>query len=315
MKKYFEGWYFKLVDSSRQNVISVIPGVSFDEKASDVHAFIQVIDGISGNSRYVRYNIRDFTYSKKDFEIYIGNNYFTRSKITLDIADETTAIRGTLNFQDLKPWPVTPLSPGAMGWYAFVPFMECYHGVLSFDHTIEGQLEINSKPVDFTGGRGYIEKDWGKSFPRYHIWLQTNHFETEGTSLMVSIANIPWFGSYFDGFIVGLYHNNRLYKFATYTGALLTALDYKTDRLNIRIKSKTHSLDINVTAKQGTELRSPVLGNMTGRISESLNSHIAVELYEICRNSEKLIYSGNSSLTGLEIAGDKAEIAAIKVSG
>ena len=23
-----------------------------------------------------------------------------------------------------------------MGWYAWVPFMECYHGVLSLDHTI-----------------------------------------------------------------------------------------------------------------------------------------------------------------------------------
>jgi succinate dehydrogenase/fumarate reductase flavoprotein subunit len=48
---------------------------------------------------------------------------------------------------------------GTMGWYAFVPAMECYHGVLSFDHLLEGGLELNGQYIDYTGGRGYIEKD------------------------------------------------------------------------------------------------------------------------------------------------------------
>jgi hypothetical protein len=51
-----------------------------------------------------------------------------------------------------------------MGPYAFVPFMECYHGILSMDHKINGQLIIHDEIIDFTGGKGYMEKDWGQSF-------------------------------------------------------------------------------------------------------------------------------------------------------
>lgn len=29
--------------------------------------------------------------------------------------------------------------------------------------------------MDFSGGRGYIEKDWGQSFPAAWVWLQINY--------------------------------------------------------------------------------------------------------------------------------------------
>jgi hypothetical protein len=111
-----------------------------------------------------------------------------------------------------------------MGWYAWVPFMECYHGIVSLDHEIQGALQVDGQRVDFSGGRGYIEKDWGPSFPSAWIWLQTNHFGVPGTSLTASIAVIPWMRSSFSGFIVGFLHGGRLYRLATYTGAKVAHL-------------------------------------------------------------------------------------------
>jgi hypothetical protein len=84
--------------------------------------------------------------------------------------------------------------------------MECYHGVLSFDHGITGQLTVNGEIFDFNGGRGYIEKDWGQAFPKAWIWMQSNHFEQPGTCLTASVAIIPWLRSAFSGFVVGLWH-------------------------------------------------------------------------------------------------------------
>ena len=52
-------------------------------------------------------------------------------------------INAQLKFENIIPWPVKLLSPGVMGWYAFIPLMECYHGVLSFNHTIDGYVEID----------------------------------------------------------------------------------------------------------------------------------------------------------------------------
>ena len=69
------------------------------------------------------------------------------------------------------------------------------HGVLGFDHAIQGVLAIDDQAVDFSGGRGYIEKDWGQSFPEAWVWFQTNHFERAGVYLTASVANIPWMGN------------------------------------------------------------------------------------------------------------------------
>ena len=50
-------------------------------------------------------------------------------------ADDHQADFPVLYASALDGWPVKVTSPGAMGPYAFVPFMECYHGVVSMDHT------------------------------------------------------------------------------------------------------------------------------------------------------------------------------------
>ncbi len=60
------------------------------------------------------------------------------------------------------------------------------------DHSVSGELEFNGEPVDFSGGRGYIEKDWGSYFPEGYIWLQSNHFDEPGISAKTSVAKIPW---------------------------------------------------------------------------------------------------------------------------
>ena len=47
-----------------------------------------------------------------------------------------------------------------MGWYYKLPFMECYHGVVSLNHDLKGSLNLNNIHYHFDDGKGYIEKDW-----------------------------------------------------------------------------------------------------------------------------------------------------------
>ena len=303
MKGYFEGWYYKFADKNEKHVGALIPGVSFDKGGNDSHCFIQFLDDSGVSSNYLRFDINEFSYSPDSPEIRIGDNLFSPTRIEVNIADNSTEIKGTMSFKDIKPWPVTLLSPGAMGWYAFVPFMECYHGVLSFDHQIEGLLEINGESVDYGGGRGYIEKDWGTSFPSYHVWIQTNHFDEPGTSLMVSIANVPWLWSSFDGFLIGLWHGGRLHKFTTYTGARITVFRYDQEALVIHVQSKRYRLEIEVVSRRGAELKTPVLGAMQGRLSESLAAETNVRLFMLDGSVTNLIFEGTGRHSGLEIEG------------
>ncbi len=307
MKSYFEGWYFKIVDKTEDNIYAIIPGISFD-KEGNTQAFIQFFNGKEVSMDFLSFKKSEFQYSKNEFDVKIGRNYFSLEELELDFKNENLEVKGKISFSEIKPWPVKTFSPGAMGWYRFVPRMECYHGVLSFDHKLEGKLTINGKEVDFTEGRGYIEKDYGRSFPSYYLWGQTNHFDEKGISLMVSFAKIPWLGSFFDGFIVGFLYNNKLYRFATYTGAKISKLKLDDSRVIIHVKDKKHRLEIKATRAAGVQLPSPIDGSMTGRILESITAKIDVKLIELNKKDEIVIFEGVGRNAGLDIGGRVEEI-------
>ncbi len=302
---FFEGWYFKLVDASQKHRWAVIPGVFIGREAGSSHAFVQTLDGATGQTTYHRYPFESFRAAPRELDISVGPNRFRRDAISLDIADEQRRMKGELRFSGGTAWPVSLTSPGIMGWYALVPFMECYHGVLSFDHTIDGGLAIDANQVDFTGGRGYIEKDWGQAFPKAWVWMQSNHFATPGTSLTASVAVIPWLGSAFIGFIAGLWHGGRLYRFATYTGARLEKqeVDDHTVRLQFSDKgSRGHRLEIEATRAQGGVLHSPERVAMLQRVTESLDATIRVRL--IAQDTGQVLFDETGRNAGLEVVGE-----------
>jgi tocopherol cyclase len=300
---FFEGWYFKLIDPSESARLAVIPGVFHAHDPHESHAFIQVLDGATGEVSYHPYPISEFEAASAGFDVRIGPNHFSQSGITLDIAG---SLHGQIRFRDPAPipWPVTPLSPGIMGWYAWVPFMECYHGVVSFNHGLEGQLKQNDQVCDFTGGRGYIEKDWGRSFPSAWIWTQTNHFKQPGACLTASIAIIPWLGNAFPGFIVGLWHNNRLYRFATYTGARTRALEIGATQVRWEVANREFTLEMTAYRAQGGLLKAPTPSGMDRRIAETLDARVAVRLSRRSRQGSQVIFEDEGRNAGLEAAGD-----------
>ncbi len=225
--------------------------------------------------------------------------------MTLDIQSPERTIRGELTFAGGTGWPVTPLSPGIMGWYAYVPFMECYHGVLSFDHAVSGRLTVDGETLDYSGGRGYIEKDWGQAFPKAWIWMQSNHFATPHVCLTASVAVIPWRGSAFNGFIAGLWHAGRLYRFATYTGARLERQEIDDRRVVLHYVDPRRDgcrLEIEASRATGGLLHSPERTAMLQRVMESLTASLHVRLVE--NATGKAIFEDTGEHAGLEVVGD-----------
>jgi hypothetical protein len=303
---FFEGWYFKLVDAPEAARFAVIPGVFHAVDPREDHAFIQVLDGTSGQSSYHSYPIDEFWSAKKGFDIRIGPNHFNTSGIKLDIADPDRAVHGEISFHNPAPvsWPVTLLSPGIMGWYAWVPFMECYHGLVSFNHGLDGELNVGNRNCDFTGGRGYIEKDWGRSFPLAWIWMQTNHFLQSGTCLTASIAIIPWMGNAFPGFIIGLWHKDQLFQFSTYTGARTRVLEIGADQVHWEVENQNHTIEMIATRAEGGLLKAPSPAGMDRRIAETMDARVTVRLSQRSHRGSKILFEGEGRNAGLEAAGD-----------
>lgn len=300
-KRYFEGWYYKVLTADEKNAFAFIPGVAMDDEGKQ-QAFIQVLDGKKLTSRYHKFPINDFSSKSEVFSTSIDNNHFEGNRIELNLPK----VKGILSFKNQVPWPNQWYSPGIMGPFAFVPRMECYHGILSMDHKIDGSMEIEGEKIDFSGGRGYMEKDWGQSFPSAYIWMQTNHFSQPARSLKVSVAKIPWMGSSFVGFIAGLYFDDKLIQFTTYNQSKLLKSFADNNEVEIILQNKKYRLEIKVQRSDTTELASPILGFMDGRISESMTSTVYARLIDI--PDDKMVFEDTGRNTGLEVAGKLSEI-------
>lgn len=301
---FFEGWYIKLVSRDLGQRWAVIPGIFrgiSDNDGSGVkdEAFVQVLDGLTGRAWYHRFDAAEFEASDVTLDVRVGANRFSAQGVHL----ETPQLTGDITFtSDLDPWPVTLLAPGAMGWYGHVPFMECFHAVVSFGHGLAGDLKIEGAAASFDGGHGYIEKDWGKAFPDGYIWMATNHISSDPeASLIGSVAIIPWLSGAFRGFVVGLKHGGKLYRWTTYTRARELQLEVDDTHVRWVLEGKDGRLELIAERVRGGLLKAPLRKAMLERVEETLDAKV-----EITHTSPtgKVLLHGTGLATGLEIVGD-----------
>ena len=283
--RYFEGWYYKTVIGDR--AFSLIPGVS--RAPDDPHAFVQYVDGDEGRSVYHRFPLDAFSYRKDVFEISIGEHRFSSNRFAVKLPDFTC----DLTIGEARGWPSSLFSPGTMGWYSFVPFMECRHGIIVMDAKVSGK--VDGAPV--SGGRFYMEKDYGRSFPNAWVWLQSNSFELPGVSVTCSVGNVPFIGGAFTGFLAAILHQGELHRFTTYTGGRLVSLSTTESEVSLRLEDRRKSLDIRATREPGAILAAPSDGLMSGRIAETLRSTVSVRLVV----DGTVRFDGVGSRAGLEV--------------
>ena len=290
---YFEGWYYKLVTADQRHAYAIIPGIALNN--DDSHAFVQTMDGISKTSTYTRFNKSSFQPHPQRFIANIQDNSFTADRISLNLPH----MHGTLKFENVQKYVGSVLSPGIMGWYSFVPFMQCYHGLVSIHHTIVGSLKIRDKEVDFTGGKGYIEKDWGSSFPKAWVWTQCNNYQGEDDlSVMASVAHIPWLGTHFIGFLAIVYFRGTTKIFTTYTNAQVD-LELNDSQVVLEFRDKEGHLTIHATQDAGTDLLAPRKGSMTSKVNESLMARHEIRFFH---KETRLSAFGTNA--GLEVGGN-----------
>ncbi len=312
-RRYFEGWYFKHVAADGGAVFAFIPGISLSPAGST--AFVQMIDGASGTTRWFPYPREAFSYSLDEFRVVVGENRFSLQGIDVRLRDGQGEVEAHLEYSGITPLPFSPGSPNIMGPYAYVPFMECYHGVGSLDHAVAGTVRVGGRRFDFNGGRGYLEKDWGRSMPRAWIWAQANGFAGPGSCLLFSLARIPWLGRTFPGFFAllaegrgaGAERGGRpaIHRFATYTGARVAAAELRGRDLRVEIRDRARVLRLHAERSHEGTLLAPVDGAMERRIAESIDARIHVRLEDL---RGRVLFEGTGGNAGLEIVGDLALI-------
>ena len=292
-KEYFEGWYFK--NTSQSKTISFIPGISIHKKKKKT--FIQVL--MNHKSYFFYYDISEFKYSHNPFFIKIGNNYFSKEKIHINIYDKKKKIflQGDLNYSNSISIRKSLIQPNIMGPFSYISFMECNHAILCMKNEVNGSIKINKKEIIFNQGTGYIEKDWGTSFPKSYIWMQGNQFKKKDASFMLSIANIPFKVFSFKGVICVLIIDGKEYRFTTYNHCKIIKYKISNEMIQIILKQKDYTLIIQSFYEIGKRLLAPVKGKMEKDVLESVSAEVSVTLKE----KEDILFMDTSTNCGLEL--------------
>ena len=290
-KDYFEGWYFK--NTNKNNGISFIPGINIENNKPK--AFVQVIT--KNESHFVNYDIEDFKFSHNPFAVKIGNNIFSKDGIHIDIKTDNLNINGDVQYSNNKNISTNPMNPNIMGPFSYVPFMECNHAILSMQSNANGSIDINNTIMNFENDMGYIEKDWGNSFPKSYIWCQGNNFKKSNASFMLSVADVPFKMFKFRGVICVLMVGDKEYKFTTYNNARLVDFNVNDNSLDVTLKKGDMHINIHATHENAHKLAAPVKGKMGKDIFESITSVITVTL----KQGDNIIFSDTSMNCGVEI--------------
>jgi tocopherol cyclase len=296
-RNYFEGWYFKVVIPEQNIAYAFISGISYGADGTG-HSFLQVLDGVAATSAYHTYQIEAFRPAEEQFALVLGPHFFADNRLKIDLP----GLQFNLHFDDVKPWPKRTLAPGVMGWYGFVPRMQCYHGLVSLHHELRGTVTVDGHTHDAAGGVGYTEKDWGSGFPDAWIWCQSNHLTgtNQPCSLMASVASIPWLGSSFTGFLATFLFEGELFYFTTWAGSQVQATFNKEQgHVSLHFSNLEAQLIVTGHPSEGGDLISPVTGAaMTGKINESLRAELEIEFWRY----DQLVYAGRATWAGLEVS-------------
>jgi hypothetical protein len=277
LKNYFEGWYFKIVDES--DIYAFIFGITLYE--NDSHAFIQIVVNNEDKPYYYRFDINDFYYNRESIKI--GDNVLGTHELKVKVGpfDINLSIEPTI---ELKNYSLTNSS---MGCIRYLP-LPTYHEIVFMNSKVEGQ--INEKEFH---GNGYMEKTFGRCFPKEWLWVQTNHFQNYNASFTLAVADII---SNKKGFYCILNVEGEELRFATYNFFKIK-LNYDSNDIKIIIEKDKVSLIIEVKESTGYTVIGPSKnGKMDREIKESVDSTLTLHLYK----DGELIFTDTAINVGCE---------------
>lgn len=279
-REYFEGWYLKL--QTEEFSIGVIPAYHIDQNGVK-SVSIQIIT--EDQVYYLPFSPKKFHASADRFCVRVGRNLFTEQGMKLEIHREELQLAGTVRFYNLSK-----LRSPIMGPFTGLP-MQCSHGVLSMLHDLSGSLTLNGRQLDFNGSVGYLEKDFGRSFPSSYLWTQCVDWSgKKDCSLVAAAADIPAGLFSFHGFFAVIHYHGKEYRLATYLGGRIVSrspneLHLKQGNLNfhvLKLDSGYEEADRH-QAEDGYRLRAPVKGSMERLVKEHISCRVR---YRFCKGRQ-----------------------------
>ena len=267
--KYFEGWFQKIYSSEHQASFVIIYGYA-TANSPDTFGFIQLL--LPGKlPRLLYFPKNEITCDKDRHIMVMGKNKMSKDSIEIDTKD----IRIKLNFKNDQ---LIQTFKNSMGYSYFVPNLPCYHSVLNAYHFVSGEIRHGDVQYSLVNEMGYLEKNWGTSFPESYLWLHAIDPKNSQISLLFSRAEIKWLGKKFIRHVGHFRIDGMEIDLRELRNISIITLDQNPEKQIIRIESKSLKLDISINLGKNVILKGPTNGELSRDIIHHTDAVIDVNM-------------------------------------
>jgi hypothetical protein len=168
----------------------------------------------------------------------------------------------------------------SMGYNYFLPNLPCYHAVLNTGHLVSGEIKQKNERFIIKNELGYLEKNWGTSFPETYYWLHAVDPNDPQVSILFSRAEIEWIGKKFIRHLGHLRFDEKEVDIRSLKNVTVSILSSCKDKHEIRIASKTLQMEISITHNNKVRFKGPFNGKLSRDIIHFPDSIIQIRLSE-----------------------------------
>lgn len=267
----FEGFYLKTAKKDGTTLVVICGFAKSKEKS---HAFIQVSTQ-SLETFYFEYPLYELKINEEAFNFSIRNNEFSQNGIYIKEND----CEVDLTFSDFTFWNRTYLNPSIMGVLAYVPFVECKHDIISPSLTVLGHANLKAETLIFDNTSGYIDKNWGRSFPKDYFWGHISNFENPSVSIQFAKAKPKWLFWKIPVYIGFLRLNHEIHLFKSWKKGKMTLTNVGQDE--VLLQNRKFKIKIKFENGRPLNLKAPIEGKLDHLILERAGILTRVTIYKL----------------------------------
>lgn len=264
----FEGFYFK---GYQKDGILLVIICGYSKSRSGSHAFLQVSTPENG-TQYFEYELSSINRQEGTFNFDIGPHSFSNKGISINEEDCKIAIEFTQFFK----WPRSILNPSIMGLLGHVPRVECKHDIVSPGIVLKGSARINGSTYKFTNASGYIDKNWGESFPKSYYWGHITGFTDPSISIQFT-KGYPLWGRWRVPVYVGfLKIGENIHTFHSWKIDKMTLIN--VGHHEIYLENRKWKVTVKLNPGIPLNLRAPSKGSLNDKIVEHAGGNAIVRI-------------------------------------
>jgi tocopherol cyclase len=212
---WFEWWYYKLVLPESGDAFYFIYGVvnPWDTAMENPSSRAYVGMGNFAEKAIIEdaYPVSDFSASYRATDVRVQNQHATDESIVGSLVDGDGG-QVSWDIQISKRWNFN-----AMGWAMFVPeITNIFWYPAQADALFTGRINYKGQVYTFENAPGYQDRNWGRSFPEWWVWIVSNHFEGHPNTALAVGGGKPVILDAIDAFEgvgIGLFHKGKEYAF------------------------------------------------------------------------------------------------------